>query len=408
MSGRRFIAARCVLLVSAWLLAVPTSAQTPADAQRTMEIYGFTEADAIADFMQNDPEWFDTNRPTRLPVFANEFGQNGRFFLSPRHSRFGVKTNVPTPDGEVKVTFEFDLVGVGRNAGQTAFRLRHAWGQWKQIGAGHTFSQFMDPDVYPNRLDFWGPNGMTTTRTPQVFWQPYRDGDSNLRIAAENPGATADGEAFADHIALSGVIVHLPMPDITGHYRQAASWGYVQLGGTVRYIGYDDLPNDPFNLSGHVWGWGVSLSSNVRPDPDDVLRLQVVYGHGIENDINDAPIDVGPRFNPGHAVTPIVGEALPVLGIVAYLDHSWTTTWSSTAGYSRVDVSNSNAQATTAFSVGQYATANLRYTPLQNVLMGGEFQWARRQNFSDGFSVNDFRVEFQFKYSFSYTLRNRS
>jgi hypothetical protein len=94
--------------------------------------------------------------------------------------------------------FEFDLVGVGRNVGQTAFRLRHAWGQWKQIGAGQTFSQFMDPDVYPNRLDFWGPNGMTTTRTPQVFWQPYQNGDSNVRIVAENPGATADGEAFAD------------------------------------------------------------------------------------------------------------------------------------------------------------------------------------------------------------------
>jgi hypothetical protein len=300
--------------------------------------------------------------------------------------------------------FEFDLVGVGRNVGQTAFRLRHAWGQWKQIGAGQTFSQFMDPDVYPNRLDFWGPNGMTTTRTPQVFWQPYQNGDSNVRIAAENPGATADGEAFADHVALSNVTVRFPMPDISGHFRQATSWGYVQLGGTVRSIGYDDLPNDPFDLSGHVWGWGVSVSSNVRPDPNDVFRLQVVYGHGIENDINDAPIDVGPKFNPRSTVTPIVGEALPVLGIVAYLDHNWTPTWSSTAGYSRVDVSNSNAQAAIAFSVGQNATANLRYTPLDNVLMGGEFQWARRKNFSDGFSVNDFHVEFQFKYGFAYKL----
>jgi hypothetical protein len=146
----------------------------------------------------------------------------------------------------------------------------------------------------------------------------------------------------------------------------------------------------------------------VRPDSNDVIRLQVVYGHGIENDINDAPIDVGPKFNPGNAVTPLVGAALPVLGIVAYLDHSWTDTWSSTVGYSRVDVSNSNAQAPIAFSVGQYATANLRYTPVQNVRMGGEFQWARRKNFSDGFSVNDFRLEFSFKYSYSYTLRSRS
>jgi hypothetical protein len=409
MGGRHFIAAHCcACLVSACLLGAPASAQTRSDAQPTMEIYGFTEADPIADLKQNDPEWFDTNRPTKLPASANEFGQDGRFYFSPRHSRFGVKATLPASSGEVHTTFEFDLVGVGRKAGQTAFRLRHAWGQWKKIGAGHTFSQFMDPDVYPNRLDFWGPNGMTTTRTPQVFWQPYQEGESNLRIAAENPGATADGEAFATHIALSNVAVHLPMPDITKHYRQAESWGYVQLGGTIRYIGYDDLPNDVFDLGGHVWGWGVSVSSNVRPDSNDVFRLQAVYGHGIENDINDAPIDVGPQFNPGIPLTPIVGEALPVLGIVAYFDHSWTDTWSTTAGYSRVDVSNSNAQVPAAFHIGQYATANLRYTPLPNVLIGGEFQWARRTNFSDGFSVNDFRVEFSFKYSFSYTLQSGS
>jgi hypothetical protein len=33
--------------------------------------------------------------------------------------------------------------------------------------------------------------------------------------------------------------------------------------------------------------------------------------------------------------------------------------------------------------------------------MGGEFQWAGRDNFSDGFSSRDYRVQFSFKYSFS-------
>ena len=50
------------------------------------------------------------------------------------------------------------------------------------------------------------------------------------------------------------------------------------------------------------------------------------------------------------------------------------------------------------------ATANLRWTRPQNVMIGGEFQWAQRRNFSDGWIFNDYRVEFSFKYSFSYTL----
>ena len=36
-------------------------------------------------------------------------------------------------------------------------------------------------------------------------------------------------------------------------------------------------------------------------------------------------------------------------------------------------------------------------------MMGGELQWAHRENNSDGFSVDDFRLQFSFKYSFSAT-----
>jgi hypothetical protein len=32
------------------------------------------------------------------------------------------------------------------------------------------------------------------------------------------------------------------------------------------------------------------------------------------------------------------------------------------------------------------------------VTVGGEFQYGRRVNFSDGFNVNDYRLQFSFKY----------
>jgi hypothetical protein len=100
----------------------------------------------------------------------------------------------------------------------------------------------------------------------------------------------------------------------------------------------------------------------------NVLRLQLVYGRGIENYFNDAPVDVGVKNNPGNAVTPIVGEALKDLGIVLYLDHNWNSTWSTAAGYALVDISNSNAQAANAYRKGQYASVNLLSTPAKNVL----------------------------------------
>jgi outer membrane DcaP-like protein len=406
----RAVILRLVILSACWPIASPliANAQTTATTSGpTLEIYGFVEGDAIVDFGRNNPDWYDANRPSKLPAFANEFGQNGHFYLSPRQTRFGVNSDFPSGAGDVHATFEFDMVGTGADAGQTTIRLRHAWGQWKQVGAGQTYSEFMDPDIYPNRLDVWGPNGMLTSRTPQVFWEPYLlDGGSNLRIAIENPRASADGGIFADRIELQHVIARFPMPDLTGHYRRAGPWGYLQAGGVFSYEAWDDTLQNPFNLSGHVWAWGTSLSSNITAWSGNILRLQTVYGHGVEKYFNDAPIDVGVELNLSNRVMPITGQALPVLGITAYLDHTLDGHWSASTGYSRLDIRNSNGEAPSAFRLGQYATATLRYAPDPHVLIGAEFQWAQRRNFSDGWIVNDYRLECSFRYIYSHKVAN--
>jgi hypothetical protein len=369
----------------------------------TLEIYGFGQADAIADFNQNNPDWYDTVRPSRLPKYENEFGQDGHFYLSPRQSRLGTRATIPTGDGDVKAQFEFDMAGVGRDAGLTTIRLRHAWGQWKQIGGGQTNSQFMDGDVFPNTVEYWGPNGMLFVRNPQVFWEPIAKADgTNLRVAIEAPGASGDAGVFADRVELQNVRGRYPMPDFTGHYRAARGWGYLQVGAALRKIAWDDtLPNDQFDLNGSTWGWGITGSSNLKVTKADTLKMQFTYGEGIQNFFNDAPIDVGLKSNGGNPVTPVTGEALPIFGMVIALDHNWSDTWSTGAFYSRVDVTNSDLQSADAYKNGQYIAVSLLKAPVKNVLMGGEFQWADRHNNSDGFSSNQTRLQFTFKYSFS-------
>jgi hypothetical protein len=373
----------------------------PAADKGTLEVYGFGQADAIADFKQNDPNWYDVNRPTKLPSFDKQFGEDGRFYLSPRQSRLGVKGELPTSDGNVKGQFEFDMFGVGRDAGLTTIRLRHAWGQWKQFGAGQTNSQFMDVDVFPNIVDYWGPNGMLFFRNTQVFYEFKNDDKFQGAVAIEAPGASGDAGVYSDRVELQSVKPRFPLPDFTGHLRFKGKSGYLQVGGIVRKISYDDtLPNDQFNLNGSVTGWGLSISSNVNATKSDVLRLQYVYGHGIQNYFNDAPVDVGIKNNPGNLATPVIGEALPVTGLVLFIDHNWNEKLSSSAGYSLVNVTNSDAQKPDAYHKGQYVVFNVLSTPVKNVMMGGEFQWAHRENNSDGFKSDDVRLQFTFKYSF--------
>jgi hypothetical protein len=57
-----------------------------------------------------------------------------------------------------------------------------------------------------------------------------------------------------------------------------------------------------------------------------------------------------------------------------------------------------------AFNEGQYALVNLLHYPAKNVMVGGEFEWGRRENFADGFESEDYRIQFSFKYNFSVSL----
>jgi hypothetical protein len=66
-----------------------------------------------------------------------------------------------------------------------------------------------------------------------------------------------------------------------------------------------------------------------------------------------------------------------------------------------LDIDNSNGQIPAAFRRGHYALGNLLFYPVENVMIGGEFQWGRRENFLDGFHSDDFRIQFSFRYNFS-------
>jgi hypothetical protein len=372
--------------------------ETPAK-KSSVDIYGHVMLDSGYDFKTNDPDWFDVIRPTKLNAFPNEFAPDGKVYFSVRQTRFGVKTSTPTRFGDLKTLFEFELFGTGVDAGQTTFRLRHAYGELGQFGAGQTWSPFMDIDVFPNSLEYWGPNGMVFFRNIQFRWMPIRDEHTELILALERPGASADPGTLAGRIDLSGVKSKFDMPDFSGHIRAKQHWGYVQVAGMLRKITWVDTnPNAAVKIGDTVFGWGVNVSSNVNFSKRDVGRFSFVYGDGIENYMNDAPVDVAPEHtsNPNR---PFKGVALPVLGVVSFLDHNWNDHVTSSIGYSLVDIDNSNAQLPSDYHQGHYALTNLLYSPVTSVTVGGEFQYGRRVNFSDGFNANDYRLQFSFKYA---------
>jgi len=390
-----------VLLAGLAIALAPNTGWAQASETR-LQIYGHVMLDMGYQTGQNHPDWFDVVRPTKLPAYEHEFGEDGHFFSGVRQSRFGVKSFTPTDLGELRTTFEFELFGTGGDAGQTTFRLRHAYGELGQIGAGQTWSPFMDIDVFPNSLEYWGPNGMVFFRNVQVRWMPVQ-GDSRVTIALERPGASGDAGDYSNYSEVTeGLQGRYPAPDISAEFRLGKPWGYVEVAGIVRYMKLDDVMDDEFDLSDEAVGWGVNVSSNLKIQKDTV-RLQFVYGEGIANYMNDATVDVGLKET-GDAASPLEVQPIPVMGIVAFYDRTWNDKWTSTAGYSRFEMDNLDGQTDDSFKTGQYALANLLYYPAPNVMLGPELQWGERENFKDGWKVDDYRIQFSFKYNFSYQL----
>ncbi len=376
------------------------------EKKKTMEIYGFIMMDMGYNFNQIHPDWFDVVRPTKLPSFENEFGTDGNFFFSVRQTRLGFKNYFQTGLGELRTHFEFEMFGTGVDAGQTTIRLRHAYAELGKFGAGQYWSPFMDIDVFPNTVEYWGPTGMAFFRNVQLRFMPIQ-GPTRLTIALERPGASADQGIYSDRIELGDVKPRFPLPDLSAEYRRAFGFGYIELAGIVRQIEWEDQSPTPFDLSGDALGWGLNLSTNINIGKKTVFRGSYLYGEGIQNYMNDAPVDIGIKNNLSDPMRPVIGVALPVTGISAFIDHTWNEKFSTAIGYSSIDIDNSDAQAPSAFKMGQYAVGNLMWYPYKNAMMGVEFQWGTRENFSDGWDTDIMKVQFSFKYNFSQTFYNK-
>lgn len=400
-----------ILFLTIIIAAIAVNLQ--AQDKNWFQVYGFAMTDIGYDFKQIHPDWYDVVRPTKLPTYENEYGTDGNAYFSVRQTRFGVKSSTQTGLGELFTQFEWELFGTGVDAGQTTIRLRHAYGELGCIGVGQYWSPFMDIDVFPNTVEYWGPNGMAFFRNIQFRYMPIK-GDTRLTFALERPGASADGGVYSEILQEQNIDAQFPVPDFSAEYRSAHDWGYVELAGIVRYMKWKDQGADSIDLSGDAIGWGLNLSSNIKITQNDIARLSVLYGAGVQNYMNDATVDVGIETT-NDPEKPVKGVAIPLLGVVAFLEHNWSDKFATAIGYSMLSMDNTNGQDYNAFKMGNYAIGNLIYYPVENVMMVAELQYGNRDNFNnleagqeypEGYlkTADILKLQFSFKYNFSHKI----
>jgi hypothetical protein len=261
----------------------------------------------------------------------------------------------------------------------------------------------MDIDVFPNSLEYWGPNAMVFFRNVQLRYMPIQ-GDTKLTFAIERPGASSDQGQYDQALSAQNIDVRFPLPDFSAEYRKATGFGYIELAGIARNMEWEDQITDSLDLSGSAVGWGLNLSGNVNIGKNNTVRFQAAYGQGIQNYLNDASADIGIRANENDATKPIEGYALPVFAGLVFLDHSWSDKVTSSIGYSMLDMDLATSSDSSSFKTGSYALANVLFNPAPKVMWGVEVQYGSRENFKDGWSYDAVKLQLSFKYNFGTTI----
>lgn len=302
--------------------------------------------------------------------------------LTAKQSRVNLEYRQDTERGQLRAFIEGDFAGQG-----DTYRLRHAFGQFRDILAGKYWTNFMDATSVPEEIDFEGVNGRVTVRQTQLRWFPEIGKGWNLILSVEdtNPEIT-DG---------SGISV---VPDFIASIRRTVrdAWN-VKFSALMRSIEarweIDDTVKDD------DIGWGTSLSARrTLPwwDMRDNVIVQLNYGEGIGryvNDLNTIGGEDGVFDADGNL------KLLPVFAGFISFQKYWNDRWRSTAILSLVDVDNYDFQPGTAYDQTIRFSTNLIWSPVPAIDIGAEALIGERKD-RDGGKGDASQLQIAAKYRF--------
>ncbi|MDH3806058.1 MAG: DcaP family trimeric outer membrane transporter, partial [Gammaproteobacteria bacterium] len=157
------------------------------DSDAAIKIGGFVKMSGVYTL---DPLGSDDRFVTGLiPVEdSNADFSDGEVKVSARQSRLGIEIRDSTSYGPLRAFIEGDFAGSG-----DTYRLRHAFGQFRHILAGKTWSTMVDNRATPEEIDFEGINGRIQVRQTQLRYFPKFGRDLDLLIGLEDPAPDVTG-----------------------------------------------------------------------------------------------------------------------------------------------------------------------------------------------------------------------
>ena len=281
----------------------PEPAQAPATptAFDGFTVGGFTfkpggriKLDLIKDYDTITSE--DSFDPRTIPI-PQEDGGNSR--LHARETRLFLDIRGPVEGKELRMYVEGDFYGSGN-----AFRLRHAYGSYGGLLAGQTWTNFLDPDNFPNTIDFESPMAFPSFRQAQVRYTAKLTDKATWAVSVE------DNNSQITNPSVPGKAEY-PSPDLTTSVRFGGTKGHGYASVFLGKARYRPTVGEPDNVT----LWGSLLSARVKVYKSDYVYGQFTFGDGVG------------RYRGGVTAVPDATGELKAVGLTAFMggyEHFWS------------------------------------------------------------------------------------
>jgi hypothetical protein len=334
-----------------------------------------------------------------IPVEDQQAAQVGaNTSLTANQTRVNFDLREKNKYGQLRAFVEGDFAGEG-----DTFRLRHAYGQFRDFLTGKTWSTMYDAQAKPDELDFEGINGQTILRQAQIRYFPSIGDDLDLAIALEDPVTEATDYDYGN----------ADMNMSTFEAQAASSSGLPDLVASIRRTWFNHWHLKTAIVlrklqAQSVWvpglepsttGWGVSASGVFKVpfwDERDNIKFQLMGGRGVGRYLNDTNTLGGldAVFAPDGSLDP-----LPTFGGYAAFQHWWDEQMRSTFLVSVVRIDNYDYQPGDAYKQTARFSGNFIWSPIPRVDIGTELIWGERTN-KDNNNASALQFQFGTKYRF--------
>ncbi len=325
----------------------------------------------------------DRFTPALIPVQGEPtYGGGNQFNMNTRGSTLSLDVRAPDVAGSPRFYYNNDFFGGGVNGGMT-YRLKQLYGQYFNVTAGFTYSIFEDPDVWPDTVDFEGPNSMIFARQPTVRYLLPLNEHWQMNFGIQQPATEVDNFGFPDVTSVN----HAPDGGFNVRWEDSKI-GHVQFAAILRDLG----ANSPTLGDQSVFGWGLMAATSLNVFERDTVQGQLTYGEGYFHFSNDKFTYAG--FNGGDAAYDASGklQALPYFSAMAGYTHHWSEKFRSTATFGYISLDNEPSQGPLAYHQTYYTSANLVYQIRHRVSVGLEGLYGKKE-VQSGDTGDVFRVQ---------------